>query len=70
MDGALGRDEFGHLAHVCSVYCCRFVRKGVNEPPDFVQCLGTRVLEEAGVEVWRVEGLENECLEFARRGRE
>ncbi|KAL7414544.1 hypothetical protein BDY24DRAFT_409349 [Mrakia frigida] len=43
---------------------------GVNEPPDFVQCLGTRVLEEAGVEVWRVEGLEKECLEFARRGRE
>jgi len=44
--------------------------QGVNEPPDFVECLGTRVLEEAGVEVWRVEGLEKECLEFARRGRE
>lgn len=44
--------------------------QGVNEPPDFVECLGTRVLEEAGVEVWRVEGLEKECLEFARRERE
>ncbi|KAL7411883.1 hypothetical protein BDY24DRAFT_407457 [Mrakia frigida] len=43
---------------------------GVNEPPDFVQCLGTRFLEEAGVEVWRVEGLERECLERARRGRD
>lgn len=44
--------------------------QGVDEPPDFVDCKGTRVLETAGVEVWRVVGLETECLAHARRGRE
>ena len=50
-------------AHVKRVYL------GVEEPPDFVQCEGVRILEEGGVEVRRVGGLEEECLKAARRGR-
>lgn len=42
---------------------------GVEEPPDFVQCEGVRILEQGGVEVHRVVGLEDECLRLARRGR-
>lgn len=50
-------------AHVKTVYL------GVEEPPDFVQCEGVRILEQGGVEVRRVVGLEDECLSHARRGR-
>ncbi|RSH81358.1 hypothetical protein EHS25_006889 [Saitozyma podzolica] len=42
---------------------------GVEEPPDFVQCEGVRILEDGGVVVSRVSGLEEECLKAARRGR-
>lgn len=50
-------------AHVKTVYL------GVEEPPDFVQCEGVRILEQGSVEVRRVVGLEEKCLEYARRGR-
>ncbi|KAL7421567.1 hypothetical protein Q5752_003336 [Cryptotrichosporon argae] len=43
---------------------------GVEEPADFVVCEGVQILEGGGVEVWRVEGLEEECLTAARRGRD
>lgn len=43
--------------------------QGVEEPPDFVECEGVRILEEGGVQVLRVVGLEEECLAAARRGR-
>ena len=43
---------------------------GVGEPDDFVNCEGARKLKEAGVEVIWLEGLEKECLEVARMGRE
>ncbi|QRV74754.1 deoxycytidylate deaminase (dCMP deaminase) [Ceratobasidium sp. AG-Ba] len=41
---------------------------GVSEPDDFVQCEGTRKLQEAGVQVIRLESMEAECLAAARRG--
>lgn len=41
---------------------------GVNEPADFVQCEGTRKLQQAGVNVVWMDGLESECLAMARRG--
>ncbi len=44
-------------------------QQGVEEPPDFVQCEGVRILEDGGVVVRRISGLEEECLETARRGR-
>lgn len=50
-------------AHVRAVFL------GVEEPPDFVQCEGVRILDQGGVEVRRVVGLEDECLKAARRGR-
>jgi len=50
-------------AHVKTVFL------GVEEPPDFVQCEGVRILETGGVEVRRVVGLEEDCLRLARRGR-
>ncbi|KIJ44233.1 hypothetical protein M422DRAFT_60072 [Sphaerobolus stellatus SS14] len=40
---------------------------GVNEPPDFVSCEGTRKLKDAGIQVVWVKGLEEECLAVARR---
>ena len=43
--------------------------QGVEEPPDFVQCEGVKILQEGGVVVQRVKGLEEECLKAARRGR-
>ncbi|RPD66155.1 cytidine deaminase-like protein [Lentinus tigrinus ALCF2SS1-7] len=43
---------------------------GVGEPDDFVHCEGARKLKEAGVEVIWLEGMEKECLEVARMGRE
>ncbi|KAI0721072.1 cytidine deaminase-like protein [Cerioporus squamosus] len=43
---------------------------GVGEPDDFVNCEGARKLKDAGVEVIWLEGLEKECLEVARMGRE
>ncbi|WVQ85709.1 hypothetical protein IAT38_007875 [Cryptococcus sp. DSM 104549] len=42
---------------------------GVEEPPDFVECEGVRILQDGGVRVTRVAGLEEECLKAARRGR-
>ncbi|WVQ71317.1 hypothetical protein IAR50_000845 [Cryptococcus sp. DSM 104548] len=42
---------------------------GVEEPPDFVECEGARILQSGGVQVVRVVGLEEECLKAARRGR-
>ena len=47
----------------------RTVYLGVEEPPDFVQCEGVRILQDGGVVVERVVGLEDECLRAARRGR-
>jgi pyrimidine deaminase RibD-like protein len=41
---------------------------GVNEPADFVRCEGTRKLQEAGITVVWLEGMEAECLAMARRG--
>ncbi|KAG8906853.1 hypothetical protein FRB99_005913 [Tulasnella sp. 403] len=41
---------------------------GVGEPADFVQCEGARKLEEAGIQVIWLKGLETECLEVARTG--
>ena len=41
---------------------------GVGEPADFVQCEGARKLIEAGIEVVWLKGMEEECLEVARRG--
>ncbi|KAH9951461.1 cytidine deaminase-like protein, partial [Amylocystis lapponica] len=41
---------------------------GVGEPDDFVQCEGARKMQEAGIEVIWLKGLEKECLEVARRG--
>ncbi|KAJ7430703.1 cytidine deaminase-like protein [Mycena galericulata] len=41
---------------------------GVGEPADFVKCEGARKLKDAGVEVVWLTGLEEECLEVARRG--
>ncbi|OWZ69712.1 hypothetical protein AYX14_04886 [Cryptococcus neoformans] len=42
---------------------------GVEEPPDFVECEGVRILQDGGVQVVRVVGLEEDCLKAARRGR-
>lgn len=44
--------------------------QGVEEPPDFVQCEGVKILQQGGVDVLRVSGLEEDCLKAARRGRE
>ena len=41
---------------------------GVEEPTDFVQCEGVRLLREAGIEIEVVQGFEEECLKAARRG--
>lgn len=43
---------------------------GVQEPTDFVECEGTRLLRDCGRQVWVVEapGLAEECLYEARRG--
>ena len=43
---------------------------GVGEPDDFVKCEGAQKLKDAGVEVIWLSGLEKECLEVARMGRE
>ncbi|TBU65804.1 diaminohydroxyphosphoribosylamino-pyrimidine deaminase [Dichomitus squalens] len=43
---------------------------GVGEPDDFVNCEGAQKLQDAGVEVIWLKGLEKECLEVARMGRE
>ena len=40
---------------------------GVREPDDFVACEGARKLKDAGIEVIWVNGLEEKCLEVARR---
>jgi pyrimidine deaminase RibD-like protein len=46
------------------------VYMGVEEPKDFVECEGTRMLREDRREVWVVDepGLAEECLREARRG--
>lgn len=43
---------------------------GVEEPRDFVECEGTRMLRDGGREVWVVDepGLAEECMAEARRG--
>jgi pyrimidine deaminase RibD-like protein len=41
---------------------------GVGEPADFVNCEGARMLENAGIEVIWVQGLEDKCLAVARKG--
>ncbi|KAG6917972.1 hypothetical protein DXG01_017156 [Tephrocybe rancida] len=41
---------------------------GVGEPDDFVNCEGAQKLKDAGVEVIWIDGLEEECLQAARRG--
>jgi len=43
---------------------------GVGEPDDFVTCEGARKLQDAGIEVTWLEGLQAECLAVARRGHE
>ena len=43
---------------------------GVGEPDDFVNCEGAQKLKTAGIEVIWLNGLEKECLEVARMGRE
>lgn len=45
------------------------VYMGVSEPRDFVECEGTRKLEDSGAQVWVVEaaGLRAACLHEARR---
>lgn len=40
---------------------------GVSEPADFVICEGAQKLKNAGIEVIWVKGLEEECLQVARR---
>ncbi|CAE6435193.1 unnamed protein product [Rhizoctonia solani] len=41
---------------------------GVKEPVDFVQCEGTKKLQDAGINVVWLDDLEPECLTMARRG--
>lgn len=41
---------------------------GVGEPDDFVNCEGAQKLKESNIEVIWLKGLEEECLEAARRG--
>ncbi|KAH7341884.1 diaminohydroxyphosphoribosylamino-pyrimidine deaminase [Rhizoctonia solani] len=41
---------------------------GVKEPADFVQCEGTKKLQDAGINVIWLDDLEAECLTMARRG--
>lgn len=41
---------------------------GVGEPDDFVKCEGARKLQDAGIEVIWLPGLQDECLAVARRG--
>ncbi|CAE6435220.1 unnamed protein product [Rhizoctonia solani] len=40
---------------------------GVKEPADFVQCEGTKKLEDAGIRIIWLDDLEAECLSMARR---
>ena len=46
---------------------CRVVI-GTGEPDDFVQCEGTRKLEESGIKVDYLKESEEECLQVARQG--
>lgn len=39
---------------------------GVSEPPDFVHCEGAVRLQNAGIEVIWLSGLEEQCLAVAR----
>jgi pyrimidine deaminase RibD-like protein len=41
---------------------------GVQEPDDFVKCEGAQKMKDAGIEVVWYGGLEQECLDAARRG--
>ncbi|PAV23591.1 diaminohydroxyphosphoribosylamino-pyrimidine deaminase [Pyrrhoderma noxium] len=41
---------------------------GTGEPDDFVQCEGTRKLEESGIKVDYLKEMEEECLQVARQG--
>lgn len=44
------------------------VYMGVKEPDTFVKCVGVDKLQEAGIEVTYVPGLEIDCMEVAIRG--
>ncbi|KAH8556294.1 cytidine deaminase-like protein, partial [Umbelopsis sp. PMI_123] len=35
---------------------------GIKEPPNFVECSGVDLLQQAGIEVFVVPGVEEECL--------
>ncbi|KAI9571337.1 diaminohydroxyphosphoribosylamino-pyrimidine deaminase [Boletus coccyginus] len=41
---------------------------GVGEPDDFVKCEGAQKLRNAGIDVVWLSGLEQQCLDVARRG--
>ena len=41
---------------------------GVGEPDDFVNCEGAQKLKDAGITVVWLKGLEDDCLQAARRG--
>nr|GAT53226.1 diaminohydroxyphosphoribosylamino-pyrimidine deaminase [Mycena chlorophos] len=41
---------------------------GTGEPDDFVKCEGAKRLQDAGVELVWLDGLQEECLRVARRG--
>ncbi|KAG2078240.1 diaminohydroxyphosphoribosylamino-pyrimidine deaminase [Suillus decipiens] len=41
---------------------------GVGEPDDFVKCEGAQKMKNAGIEIIWYSGLEQECLDAARRG--
>jgi len=41
---------------------------GVGEPNDFVDCEGAQKLKDVGIEVIWIKGMEQKCLEAARRG--
>lgn len=40
---------------------------GAGEPDDFVNCEGAEKLKDAGIEVIWLKGLEDDCLQAARR---
>ncbi|KAG9318680.1 diaminohydroxyphosphoribosylamino-pyrimidine deaminase [Chiua virens] len=42
---------------------------GVGEPDDFVNCEGAQKLKDAGIDIVWLKGLEKQCLDTARRGR-
>ncbi|KAF9013879.1 cytidine deaminase-like protein [Cyathus striatus] len=41
---------------------------GVGEPDDFVVCEGAQRLKDSGIDVQWIKGLEDDCIDVARRG--